>query len=187
MGVSHSWGCWEVSLWKDVIATVQVIPVFYYLFIWVTRFAQFGTQADSKLEDCHTMRQRCDPQPVHQVRLTCHYISIFTKSIQEDTTMLKVSMSSSTNTVHGDRWRLILPCLWRNSPDYLIKSLNFESCWVKSNFMNLRKCHLWWILNHLVLLGDSASIKHELGRLLSLCLHIEINNTWYEQTGQTAS
>lgn len=102
MGVSHSWGCWEVSLWKDVIATVQVIPVFYYLFIWVTRFAEFGTQADSKLEDYHTMRQRCDPQPVHQVRLTCHYISIFTKSIQEDTTMLKVSMSSSTNTVHGE-------------------------------------------------------------------------------------
>ena len=40
----------------------------------------------------------------------------------------------------------------RHSPDSLMKSINFVSCWVRRNFLNIVKCCLWQISIHLSLL-----------------------------------
>lgn len=91
------------------------------------RFAQFALKQTANLKTV-TLYVR---DVTHNQFIKCVLpanISIFTKCIQEETIILIVSMSSSTNRVHSDQWSLILPCLWRNSLDYLKKSLNFESC-----------------------------------------------------------
>ena len=46
------------------------------------------------------------------------------------------------------------------SPDSIIKSLNFQSCWVSRHFINFAKLFLWHILNHSGLLVNSAYVTH---------------------------
>lgn len=68
-----------------------------------------------------------------------------------NTNVLYVKAVTSTAVNNGKEME-------RNSPDPLIKLLNFESCSAARNYINFVKCHPWQILNYLGLCVNSTYI-----------------------------
>ena len=46
-----------------------------------------------------------------------------------------------------------------NSPDSILKSLNYVRCWDRKHFINVLKCWIWHVPNHSGLLVNSAHAK----------------------------
>lgn len=94
----------------------------------------------------------------------------YTNLLWEDSILLMENMSDFINTVNCDQYRRLVCHMWRNSPDSLKKTINFMSCWVRTNFINVVKHILRQIPNCFSLLVNSAlKARHYIFSLSQHC------------------